>query len=151
MYCFFQGTKEENFPRMSHFHIFNPKKCHHSAKLIAFKKGTWCSHSTRFQNQSCFASRALDWEVKRKLPKTWRGECFSDNLGGWRKFHYFSIWKKNSLWRTNQKAHWSSIYRKHKVEISPRIQRLVCEELPHTSHLMSQYRKGMENSTGQML
>ena len=57
------------------------------------------------------------------------------------KFHYFLYGKQFTL-ETDQKP-LVSIYRKHMVEISPRIQRLIVRSFPYQPFDV-QYRKGME-------
>ena len=65
----------------------------------------------------------------------------SDNLGGWRNSITFLYGKEFTL-ETDQKP-LVLIYRKHVVEISPRIQRLVVRSFPYQPFDV-QYRKGME-------
>ena len=67
-------------------------------------------------------------------------ECLV-TIWGMEKFHYFLYGKQFTL-ETNQKPLFS-IYRKHMVEISPRIQRLVVRSFPYQPFDV-QYRKGME-------
>ena len=57
------------------------------------------------------------------------------------KFHYFLYGKELTL-ETDQKP-LVSIYKKHMVEISPRIQRLIVRSFPYQP-LDMQYKKGME-------
>ena len=57
------------------------------------------------------------------------------------QFHYFLYGKEFTL-ETNQKP-LVSIYKKHMVEISPRIQRLVVRSFPHQPFNI-RYRKGVE-------
>ena len=67
-------------------------------------------------------------------------ECLA-MIWGMEKFHYFLYGKQFTL-ETNQKP-LVSIYRKHMVEISPRIQRLIVRSFPYQP-FDAQYRKGME-------
>ena len=62
-------------------------------------------------------------------------------IWGMEKFHYFLYGKQFTL-ETNQKP-LVSIYRKHMVEILPRIQRLIVRSFPYQPFDI-QYRKGME-------
>ena len=62
-------------------------------------------------------------------------------IWGMEKFHYFLYGKEFTL-ETDQKP-LVSIYRKHMVEISPRIQRLIVRSFPYQPFDV-QYRKGME-------
>ena len=57
------------------------------------------------------------------------------------KFHYF-LYGKEFTQETNQKP-LVSIYKKHMVEISPRIQRLIVRSFPYQPFDV-QYKKGME-------
>ena len=57
------------------------------------------------------------------------------------KFHYFLYGKEFTL-ETDQKP-LVSIHRKHMVEISPRIQRLIVRSFPYQPFNV-QYKKGME-------
>ena len=67
-------------------------------------------------------------------------ECLA-MIWGMEKFHYFLYGKQFTL-ETNQKP-LVSIYRKHMVDISPRIQRLIMRSFPYQPFDI-QYRKGME-------
>ena len=71
--------------------------------------------------------------------KTWR-ECLA-TIWGMEKFHYFLYGKEFTL-ETDQKP-LVSMYKKHMVEISPRIQRLVVRSFPYQPFEV-QYRKGVE-------
>ena len=62
-------------------------------------------------------------------------------IWGMGKFHYFLYGKEFTL-ETDQKP-LVSIYKKHMVEISPRIQRLVVRSFPYQPFHI-RYRKGME-------
>ena len=62
-------------------------------------------------------------------------------IWGMEKFHYFLYGKQFTL-ETDKKP-LVSIYRKHMVEISPRIQRLIVRSFPYQPFDI-QYRKGME-------
>ena len=84
-----------------------------------------------------FASRALTGS--ESITKTWR-ECLG-TIWGMEKFHYFLYGKEFTL-EMDQKP-LVSFYRKHMVEISPRIQRLVVRNFPYQPFKV-QYRKGME-------
>ena len=85
-----------------------------------------------------FASRALTGAEKNY--KNLERECLVI-IWGMEKFHYFLYGKQFTL-ETNQKP-LVSIYRKHMVEISPRIQRLIVRSFPYQPFDV-QYRKGME-------
>ena len=62
-------------------------------------------------------------------------------IWGMEKFHYFLYGKEFTL-ETDQKP-LVSIYKKHMVEISPRIQRLIARSFPYQPFDV-QYRKGMK-------
>ena len=73
-----------------------------------------------------FASRALTGAEKNY--QNLERECLA-MIWGMEKFHYFLYGKQFTL-ETNQKP-LVSIYKKHMVEISPRIQRLVVRSFPY--------------------
>ena len=85
-----------------------------------------------------FAYRALTGSEKnyQNLEK----ECLA-TIWGMEKFHYFLYGKEFTL-ETDQKP-LVLIYKKHMVEISPRIQRLVVRSLPYQPFNV-RYRKGVE-------
>ena len=85
-----------------------------------------------------FASRALTGSERNY--QNLERECLM-TIWGMEKFHYFLYGKEFTL-ETDQKP-LVSIYRKHMVEISPRIQRLVVRSFPYQPFNV-QYRKGME-------
>ena len=85
-----------------------------------------------------FASRALTG-TERNYQNLER-ECLA-TIWGMEKFHYF-IYGKEFTWEMDQKP-LVSIYRKHMVEISPRIQRLIVRSFPYQPFDV-QYRKGVE-------
>ena len=89
-----------------------------------------------------FALRALTGAEKNY--QNLERECLA-MIWGMEKFHYFLYGKQFTL-ETNQKP-LVSIYRKHMVEISPRIQRLVVRSFPYQPFNI-QYRRGKEDSTG---
>ena len=85
-----------------------------------------------------FASRALTGS-KRNYQNLER-ECLA-MIRGMENFHYFLYGKEFTL-ETDQKP-LVSIYRKHVVEISPRIQRLIVRSFPYQPFDV-QYKKGVE-------
>ena len=85
-----------------------------------------------------FVSRALTGSERNY--QNLERECLA-TIWGMEKFHYFLYGKEFTL-ETDQKP-LVLIYRKHMVEISPRIQRLVVRNFPYQP-LDVQYRKGME-------
>ena len=85
-----------------------------------------------------FASRALTGSERNY--QNLERECLV-TIWGMEKFHYFLYGKEFTL-ETNQKP-LVSIYRKHMVEILPRIQRLIVRSFPYQPFDV-QYRKGME-------
>ena len=85
-----------------------------------------------------FASRALTGSERNY--QNLERECLA-TIWGMEKFHYFLYGKEFTL-ETDQKP-LVSIYRKHMVEISPRIQRLIVRSFPYQPFNV-QYRKGME-------
>ena len=85
-----------------------------------------------------FASRALTGSERNY--QNLERECLAI-IWGMEKFHYFLYGKEFTL-ETNQKP-LVSIYRKHMVEILPRIQRLIVRSFPYQPFDV-QYRKGKE-------
>ena len=82
-----------------------------------------------------FASRALTGSERNY--QNLERECLA-TIWGMEKFHY----RKEFTLETDQKP-LVLIYRKHMVEISPRIQRLIVRSFPYQPFDI-QYRKGME-------
>ena len=82
-----------------------------------------------------FTSRALIGSERNY--QNLERECLA-MIWGMEKFHHFLYGKEFTL-ETDQKP-LVSIYRKHMVEISPRIQRLVVRSFPY-SHLTCSTRK----------
>ena len=82
-----------------------------------------------------FASRALTGSERnyQNLEREWLAMIW-----GMEKFHYFLYGKKFTL-ETDQKA-LALIYKKHMVEIYPRIQRLIVRSFPYQPFNV-QYRK----------
>ena len=85
-----------------------------------------------------FASRALTGAEKNY--QNLERECLA-MIWGMEKFHYFLYGKQFTL-QTDQNP-LVSIYRKHMVEILPRIQRLVVRSFPYQPFNI-QYRRGKE-------
>ena len=85
-----------------------------------------------------FASRALTGAEKNY--QNLERECLA-MIWGMEKFHYFLYGKQFTL-ETDQKP-LVSIYKKHMVEISPRIQRLIVRSFPYQPFDI-QYRRGKE-------
>ena len=85
-----------------------------------------------------FASRALTGSEKNY--QNLETECLA-TIWGMEKFHYFLYGKEFTL-ETDQRP-LVSIYKKHMVEISPRIQRLVVRSFPYQPFNV-RYRKGVE-------
>ena len=85
-----------------------------------------------------FVSRALTGSEKNY--QNLERECLA-TIWGMEKFHYFLYGKEFTL-EMDQKP-LVSIYKKHMVEISPRIQRLVVRSFPYQPFNV-QYRKGVE-------
>ena len=85
-----------------------------------------------------FVSRALTGAEKNY--QNLERECLA-TIWGMEKFHYFLYCRQFTL-ETDQKP-LVSIYRKHMVEILPRIQRLIVRSFPYQPFDV-QYRKGVE-------
>ena len=118
----FSRTKEEISKNVT-LPYFNPESAT-TLQTNASKKGLG---EVILQNSKpvMFASRALTGSERNY--QNLERECLV-TIWGMEKFHYFLYGKQFTL-ETDQKL-LVSIYRKHMVEISPRIQRLSCEELP---------------------
>ena len=100
-------------------------------------KRTWSSDSTRLQTSHVCISALTGAE---KNYQNLERECLV-MIWGMEKFHYFLYGKQFTL-ETDQKP-LVSIYRKHMVEISPRIQRLIVRSFPNQPFDI-QYRRGKE-------
>ena len=85
-----------------------------------------------------FASRALTGSEKNYQNLEW--ECLA-TIWGMEKFHYFLYGKQVTL-ETDQKP-LVAIYKKHMVEISPRIQCLIVRSFPYQPFNI-RYQKGVE-------
>ena len=85
-----------------------------------------------------FASRALTGAEKNY--QNLERECLA-TIWGMEKFHYF-LYGKHFMLETDQKP-LASIYKKHMVDISPRIQRLVVRSFPYQPFDV-QYRRGKD-------
>ena len=90
-----------------------------------------------------FVSRALSGS-ERNYQNLERERACLATIWGMEKFHYFLYGKEFTL-EIDQKP-LVSIYKKHMVEIYPRIQRLVVRSFPYQPFNI-RYRKGVENST----
>ena len=131
----FSRTKEE-ISRKITLPYFNPKSST-TLQTDASKKGLG---AVCLQNSKpvMFASRALT-ESERNFQNLER-ECLA-TIWGMEKSHYFLYGKEFTL-ETDQKP-LVSIYKKHMVEISPRIQRLIVRSFPYQPFNV-QYKKGAE-------
>ena len=131
----FSKTKEEISKNVT-LPYFNPKS-ETTLQTDASKKGLG---AVILQNSKpvMFASRALTGAEKNY--QNLERECLA-TIWGMEKFHYFLYGKKFTL-ETDQKP-LVSIYKKHMVEISPRIQRLVVRSFPYQPFDV-QYRRGKE-------
>ena len=127
----FLRTKEEISKNVT-LPYFNPNSST-TLQTNASKKGLG---AVLLQNSEpvMFASRALTGSQNLER------ECLTTILG-MEQFHCFLYGKEFTL-ETDQKP-LVSIYRKHMVEISPRIQRLIVRSFPYQPFDV-QYRKGME-------
>ena len=131
----FSLTKEEISKNIT-LPYFNPRSAT-TLQINASKKGLG---AVLLQNSKpvMFASRALTGSERNY--QNLERECLV-TIWGIEKFHYFLYGKEFTL-ETDQKP-LVLIYRKHMVEIFPRIQRLVVRSFPYQPFDI-QYRKGME-------
>ena len=131
----FQCCKEEISKNVT-LPYFNPKVST-ILQTDASKKGLG---AVLLQNSKpvIFASRALTGS-ERNYQKL-EHKCLA-TIWGMEKFHYF-LYGKGFTLETDQKP-LVSIYKKHMVENSPRIQRLIVRSFPYQPFNV-QYRKGVE-------
>ena len=131
----FSLTKEEISKNVT-LPYFNPK-CSTTLQTDASKKGLG---AVLLQNSKpvMFASRALTGSERNY--QNLERECLA-TISGMEKFHYFLYGKEFTL-ETDHKP-LVLICRKHMVEISPRIQRLVVRSFPYQPFDV-QYKKGVE-------
>ena len=131
----FSLTKEEISKNVT-LPYFNPNSST-TLQTDASKKGL---SAVLLQNSKpvMFASRALTGSERNY--QNLERECLA-TIWGMEKFHYFLYGKELTL-ETDQKP-LVLIYRKHMVELSPRIQRLIVRSFPYQPFDM-QYKKGME-------
>ena len=131
----FSRAKEEISKNIT-LPYFNPKSST-TLQTNASKKGLG---AVLLQNSKpvMFASRALTGSERNY--QNLERECLA-TIWGMEKFHYFLYGKEFTL-ETDHKP-LVSIYRKHMVEISPRIQRLIVRSFPYQL-LDVQYKKGVE-------
>ena len=131
----FSRTKEEISKNVT-LPYFNPRSAT-TLQTDASKKGLGAV-ILQDSRPVMFASRALTGAEKNY--QNLERECLA-MIWGMGNFHYFLYGKQFTL-ETNQKP-LVSIYRKHMVEISPRIQRLIVRSFPYQPFDV-QYRKGKE-------
>ena len=131
----FSRTKEEISKNVT-LPYFNPES-ETTLHTDASKKGLG---AVILQNSRpvMFASRALTGAEKNY--QNLERECLA-MIWGMEKFHYFLYGKQFTL-KTDQKP-LVSIYKKHMVEILPRIQRLIVRSFPYQPFDI-QYRRGRE-------
>ena len=130
----FLKTKEEISKNVT-LPYFNPRS--DTLQTDASKKGLGAV-ILQDSKPVMFASRALTGAEKNY--QNLERECLA-MIWGMEKFHYF-LYGKHFTLKTDQKP-LVSIYKKHMVEISPRIQRLVVRSFPYQPFDV-QYRRGKE-------
>ena len=136
LYVFlFQGQKREISKNVT-LPYFNPRSAT-PLQTNASKKGLGAV-ILQDSRPVMFASRALTGAEKNY--QNLERECLA-TIWGMEKFHYFLYGKQFTL-ETDQKP-LDSIYRKHMVEISPRLQRLIVRSFPYQLFDI-QYKKGKE-------
>ena len=84
----------------------------------------------------CYASRALT-----KTEQNYQNLEALGTIWGMEQFHYFLYGKQFTL-QTDQKP-LVSIYKKHMIDISPRVQRLIVRSFPYLSFKVV-YKKGVD-------
>ena len=120
-----------------HSSILQPQGSDHSTNRCLQERTRSCT-TTELCPMVMFASRALTGSEKNY--QNLERECLA-TIWGMEKFHYFLYGKEFTL-ETDQKP-LVLIYKKHMVEISPRIQRLVVRSFPYQPFHI-RYRKGVE-------
>ena len=118
------SRQRRKFPGMSCFHFSNPR-CDTTLQTDASKKGLGAVILQDLK-PVMFALRALTGAEKNY--QNLERECLA-TIWGMEKFHYF-LYGKHFTLETDQKP-LVSIYKKHMVDISPRIQRLVLRSFPY--------------------
>ena len=131
----FSRTKEEISKNVT-LPYFNPKSAT-TLQTNASKKGLGAV-ILQDSRPVMFASQALTGAEKNY--QNLERECLA-MIWGMEKFHYFLYGKQFTL-ETDQKP-LVSIYKKHLVEISPRIQRLIVRNFPYQPFDVH-YRRGKE-------
>ena len=131
----FQHCKEENSKNIT-ISYYNPK----ASTILQTDASKKRLGAVLLQNSKpvMFALRALT--TSKRNYQNLECECLA-TIWGMEKFHYFLYGKEFTL-ETNQKP-LVSIYKKHMVGISPRIQRLVVRSFPYQPFEV-QYRNGVE-------
>ena len=131
----FHKTKEEISQKVT-LPYFNPRS-DTTLQTDASKKGLGAV-ILQDSKPVMFASRALTGAEKNY--QNLERECLA-TIWGMEKFHYF-LYGKHFTLETDQKP-LASIYKKHMVDISPRIQRLVVRSFPYQPFDV-QYRRGKD-------
>ena len=131
----FHKTKEEIAQNVT-LPYFNPRS-DTTLQTDASKKGLGAV-ILQDSKPVMFASRALTGAEKNY--QNLERECLA-TIWGMEKFHYF-LYGKHFTLETDQKP-LASIYKKHMVDISPRIQRLVVRSFPYQPFDV-QYRRGKD-------
>ena len=131
----FSRTKEEISKNVT-LPYFNPKSST-TLQTDASKKGLGAV-ILQDSRPVMFASQALTGAEKNY--QNLERECLA-MIWGMEKFHYFLYGKQFTL-KTDQKP-LVSIYKKHMMEISPRIQRLIVRSFPYQPFNVH-YRKGKD-------
>ena len=131
----FQCCKEEISKNIT-LPYYNPKSL--TILQTDASKGGLAAVLLQHSTPVMFASRALTGSEKNY--QNMERECLA-TIWGMEKFHYFLYGKEFTL-ETDQKL-LVSIYKKHMVEISPRIQKLVVRSFPYQPFNV-RYRKGVE-------
>ena len=131
----FHKTKEEIAQNVT-LPYFNPRS-DTTLQTDASKKGLGAV-ILQDSKPVMFASRALTGAEKNY--QNLERECLA-TIWGMEKFHYF-LYGKHFTLETDQKP-LASIYKKHMVDISPRIQRLVVRSFPYQPFDV-RYRRGKD-------
>ena len=133
----------ENFNRLK-VEIFNMKALPYfdvnaeaTLQMDAFKKGLGAC-LIQMGKVTCYVSRALT-KTEQNYQNLEREAL--GTIWGMEKFHYFLYGKEFTL-KTDQKP-LVSIYKKHMIDISPRVQRLIVRSFPYLPFKVV-YKKGID-------
>ena len=130
---------------MSNNLTLNSEKIQFKQSQVSFYGHCWSKQGILLDPKKIEALNHMDY-ASRALTKTEQNyqNLEREALGtiwGMEKFHYF-LYRKEFTLETNQKP-LVSIYKKHMIDISPRVQRLIVRSFPYLPFKVV-YKKGMD-------